>query len=95
MTETAAAETTAMVMTTIAAQRIIERAGELTFDQVKAAFTAAVSMLDGEAAEEVGSGGYFDGPALSTLNAMAEAAGLARFNPEDFASEEDFFFEPL
>ncbi|MEU4524732.1 hypothetical protein AB0F52_39185 [Amycolatopsis sp. NPDC024027] len=91
MTETAATGPVALLMTTVAAHRIAERVGELTFDQLKAAVIAALSMLDDEAAEEVGAGGYFDGSALSTLNAMAEAAGLARFSREDLASEEDFF----
>ncbi|MGW3960140.1 hypothetical protein ACWED2_09970 [Amycolatopsis sp. NPDC005003] len=91
MTGTPAIGTTTTPTITVAAQRIAVRVGDLTLDQLRAAVQAAVAKLDDEAAEEVGSGGYFHGPALSGLNAMAEAIGLPPVSPDDFADEEDFF----
>ena len=84
-------ETAATSMITLAADRIAEHLGELTFGQLKAALTAALPVLDHEAAEEVGSGCDFSGPALATLNAMATAAGLSPVNREDLEDEDDFF----
>jgi len=91
MTETTAKGLATTVMTTVVAQRIAARVGDLTLDQLKAAVSAALSVLDDEAAEEVGSGGDFDGPALATLNVMAEAVGLACVSRGDLEDEEDFF----
>ncbi|MFJ7213608.1 hypothetical protein [Amycolatopsis sp. NPDC098790] len=91
MTETTDGKPAILQMSTVAAHRIAERLGDLTFVQLKAALTAAVSALDDEALEEVGSGGYFNGPALFTLNVIAEAAGLEPFKREDIEHEDDFF----
>jgi hypothetical protein len=83
--------TTALPTITAAGERIAERVGDLTVDQLRAGFTAALLGLDSEAAEEVGSGGQWDGPALTTLNAMAGALGLPGVGPGDFDSEDDFY----
>jgi predicted DNA binding protein len=91
MTETPAVDSIPAPTITVAAYRIAERVGDLTPDQLKAAVAAALVVLDDEAAEEVGAGGYFDGPAMATLNAMAEAVGLSRIGQADFEDEEDFF----
>ncbi|UOZ03412.1 hypothetical protein [Amycolatopsis sp. WQ 127309] len=82
--------TTDLPTITAAGERIAERVGDLTEDQLRAGFTAALLGLDYEASEEVGSGGQWDGPALTTLNAMAEAVGLPGVGPGDFDSSEDF-----
>ncbi|MET8846006.1 hypothetical protein [Amycolatopsis sp. NPDC004625] len=94
MSETPALDSSVTAITiTVAAHRLVERVDDLTFEQLKAAVTAALLALDDEAAEEVGSGGYFDGPALTTMNAMAEAVGLPRVGQGDFDSEDDFFVQ--
>ena len=78
-------------MLTVAARRIAARLPDLTRDQLRSAIAAALPGLDNEAADEVGCGGYFDGPALTSLNAMAQALGLPHSSPDGLAEDNDFF----
>ena len=65
-------------MITNAANRIADRMPQLTLDQLREVFLAAVQCLDEEAGEEVGCGGDYTGPAVTGLNKAGRDARRSR-----------------
>ncbi|WP_414939731.1 hypothetical protein [Amycolatopsis sp. cmx-11-51] len=70
-------------MITNAANWIADRMLQLTLDQLREVFLAAVQCLDEEAGEEVGCGGDYTGPAVTGLNRLAETLGVRGITPAD------------
>jgi hypothetical protein len=70
-------------MITNAANRIAARMPHLTLDELQAVFIAAVRCLDEEAGEEIGLAGDYTGPAVTSLNTLADTLGVPGVTPAD------------
>ncbi|WP_414944875.1 hypothetical protein [Amycolatopsis sp. cmx-11-32] len=71
-------------MITNAANRIADRVPQLTLDELRAVFLAAVRCLDEEAGEEIDvAGDDYAGPAVTGLNTLAETLGVPGITPGD------------
>jgi hypothetical protein len=70
-------------MVTNAANRIADQMPHLTLDQLQAVFLAAVQCLDEEAGEEIGLAGDYTGPAVTSLNTLADRLGVPGITPAD------------